>query len=184
MRTTSDGVPLSDIYTRKVDEFLLQTPYHLLNNIQILRPVHKAGNKVESVQRNSKNPPATYQEFVLPDGVTADLDEARATMQRRSPEVVAQPYTASHGIEGHIYRFYYRLDFDLEMPSKNLCLPAGTEISLYNVIKYDMNSLVGAIRKRRFEVEYDPEYHLAIETDGVVREYAVFLAHLDSINYS
>lgn len=171
MRKTPEGVPIPDVYTRAVDEFLLKTPHHLLSTIRILRS-HR--------NRTSGDCPSPYPEFVLPDGPIDDLEVASTTAQRRSPEVIPRTYCASHGIEGQIYRFYYRLDFGLDMPGKKLTLPAGTELALYTVIKYDMNSLVEAIRKRRFEVNYDPDYHKVIEQNGVVREYAVFLAYLNS----
>ncbi len=168
MRQNAEGEAVADIYTRDVDEFLLQTPHHLLSTIGIFR----------SNGQEEGSPDQPYvPEFVLPH---IRVEELEHIIKRRSPEVEPTPYYASHGIKGHIYRFYYILDFDLEMPSKKLSLPAGTEIALYTVMKYEMNSLVTAIRKRRFEVNYDPDYHKKITSGSVVREYAVFLAYLSS----
>jgi hypothetical protein len=168
-----DGEPEPDTYTRSFDEFLLQTPHHILKNIGVLR---------------SKKPPepepadpclASYGEFVLPDETSDELlEQNRMCRLRRTPEVEPKPYCASHNIEGHIYRFYYRLDFDLEMPKKKLRLPAGTEIALYSIIKYKIKTLIEGIKKRRFEVLYDENYHQRLEMNGVVREYAVFVAYL------
>ncbi|HEX8174369.1 MAG TPA: hypothetical protein VF543_04535, partial [Pyrinomonadaceae bacterium] len=160
-----------DKYTRSFDEFLLQTPHHLLNNIEILRSI--------------KSPWAqnSWNEFTIPDEEPDEfLDEKRACKLRRTPDVVPKPYCASHGIEGHIYRFYYRLDFDLEMPRKKLRIPEGTEISLYTIIKYNMRSLIEGIKKRRFKVLYDENYHQRLEINDVVREYAVFVAYLSETN--
>jgi hypothetical protein len=170
-RKNPEGEPIADIYTRSVDEFLLQTPHHLLSTIGIF--CSEGDCEVSA----GEAPLPHIPEFVLPNTPT---DEQERIIKQRSPEVEPNLYYASHGIEGHIYRFYYRLDFGLEMPSKKLSLPAGTEIALYTVIKYDMNSLVSAIRKRRFEVNYDPGYHKVITQGDVVREYAVFLAYLNS----
>jgi hypothetical protein len=172
MRTVN-GQPEPDVYTRSVDDFLLQTPHHLLSNIRILRS--KCQLKTES--EISRLP---YPEFLLPeDSDGSDELESASSRKRRSPSVVAKPYTASHGIEGHIYRFYYRLDFDLEMPRKRLRLPAGTDIALYTIIKYNVASLVEGIKRRRFKVNYRDDYHLSLGSNNVKREYAVFVAYLD-----
>lgn len=168
MRQNAEGEPIPDKYKRDVDEFLLQTPHHLLSTIGIF---------TSNGQEESSSDQPYVPEFVLPH---TRVEEVEHIIKRRSPEVEPTPYYASHGIQGHIYRFYYILDFDLEMPSKKLSLPAGTEIALYTVMKYEMNSLVTAIRKRRFEVNYDPGFHKIINFGGVVREYAVFLAYLNS----
>jgi hypothetical protein len=162
-----DGTAVPDTYTRSFDEFLLQTPHHLLNNIGILRSI---------------KPPESsdyYDEFTIPDEKPGEyLEERRSCRLRRSPDVDPKPYAASHGIEGHIYRFYYRLDFDLEMPKKRLRIPAGTEIALYTIIKYNMKTLIEGITKRRFQILYDDNYQLRLEVNDVVRQYAVFVAYL------
>jgi hypothetical protein len=162
-----DGKFVADKYTRSFDEFLLQTPHHLLKNIGILRSI-KPPEAIDS-----------YDEFIIPEGKADEpLEEITECCLRRSPDVIPKPYAASHGIEGHIYRFYYRLDYDLEMPKKRLRIPAGTEIVLYTIIKYNIETLIEGIKKRRFQVLYDPDYHQRLEIHDVRREYAVFVAYL------
>jgi hypothetical protein len=89
-------------------------------------------------------------------------------------------YSASHGIKGQIYRFNYNLSFPLEMAREKTQLRAGSEIVLYSIIKYDMDTLITGIEKRQLKVNYKPNYHKLIETENGLREYAVLVAYLDN----
>ncbi|HXD31829.1 MAG TPA: hypothetical protein VN643_11975 [Pyrinomonadaceae bacterium] len=150
-----------DDYARTWDKFLLQTPHHLLKNLEILR----SGKPSDSIE---------VDEFTLPTETGSD---SIACLERRTPKVKPKPYNTRHGIEGQIYRFYYNLDFDLTMPSCGLRLPAKSEIVLYSIIKYDMETLVRGIEKRRFTVRHNPNYHSIVDTENGKREYAVFVAY-------
>lgn len=96
---------------------------------------------------------------------------------------MAEPYSARHQIEGQIYRFYYKLAFDLKLRKSEeqeiRQLPKGTLVLLYNIIKYNMRTLVTGIEKSGlFKIKYDPNYHQVVDTPNGEREYAVFSAFL------
>lgn len=151
-----------DLYDRSWDEFLLQTPKHLLEITKLL---------VSLQPENSQKLP----EFVLP------LNDVK---QERCPTVKPDYYMARHGITGQIYRFYYKLEFDLKLAeslNKDLQpLPKGTQILLLNIIKYDIKTLIkGIVNGMSFMVDYDESYHKIIKTDNGEREYALFSAYLE-----
>ncbi len=150
-----------DEYKRNWDDFLLQTPKHLLETNKLLE--------------SSRSPESTFlPEFDLPE--TGDSD--------RCPSVVPESYIVRHRIEGQIYRFYYKLEYDLNLAfglNKGLRpLPKGSLILLYNIVKYNIKTLVNGIETcGLFKVKYDPQYHQMIDTPNGMREYAVFSAFLD-----
>jgi ABC-type transport system involved in Fe-S cluster assembly fused permease/ATPase subunit len=90
-----------------------------------------------------------------------------------------------HGIKGQIYRFYYKLSYDLHL-NKNLGqisrpLPKGSLILLHSIIKYKMRTLVNGIETSGlFKVKYDPSYHQIVDTLNGKREYAIFSAYLEN----
>ena len=145
-------------------EFLMNMPQFLLNTQNIL---------VSTRDKESSELP----EF------TVYSENVRA----RYPAPVPEPYFVSHGIKGQIYRFYYKLGFDLhlvESLAKTIQpLPRDTLILLVNIIKYDMQTLVGGIDKAlSFRVAYDDRFHKIVQTSNGIREYAVFSAYLESLN--
>lgn len=152
----------SDQYIRNWDDFLLQSLKHLLETKKLL---------FSSRQQNSKELP----EFTLPDNESKN---------HRCPPVKPEPYIVRHNIKGQIYRFYYKLSFDLSL-SSNLNytlrpLPKGTLILLHSIIKYDMKTLVTGIEKTGlFQISYDTNYHQIVNTQNGKREYAVFSAYLN-----
>jgi len=155
MRSTPDE------YKRNWDDFLLQTPKHLLETKKIL-----------SSSRPDKD--QDLPEFNLPK--SGDHD--------RCPPVIPESYIVRHKIEGQIYRFYYKLSYHLKLASavnKELRpLPAGTLILLYNIIKYNMQTLVRGVEKcGLFKIQYDENYHQIVDTQNGKREYAVFTAYLE-----
>lgn len=150
-----------DVYKRNWDEFLLQTPKHLL----------EINNFLESNSLFSDN---SLPEFSLPK----DGDSERC------PAVIPEAYIVRHGIRGQIYRFYYKLAYDLKLSSnvdRNFkYLPKGTLILLYNIVKYDIISLVSGIETSGlFKVAYDKNFHQIVDTPNGIREYAVFSAYLN-----
>ncbi|MBV9576708.1 MAG: hypothetical protein JO149_08810, partial [Gammaproteobacteria bacterium] len=153
--------PKPDKYKRNWDNFLLQTPKHLLETSKLFDSLR---------QENSDE----LSEFTLPKN---------SEKNTRCPPVIPEPYLARHQIEGQIYRFYYKLAFDLklnELSHEFRQLPKGTLILLYNIIKYNMPSLVAGIEKiGLFKVKYNPHYHQIVKTENGEREYAVFSAYIE-----
>jgi len=162
-----------EVYTRNWDDFLLQTPHHLLQNLGVLRSRRPLNDADEDGAYHAP------EEFVLPDDKPGQFQaEKTRVREERCPEVDVSDYSASHGVKGKIYRFNYILSFPLEMVKEKRQLRAGSEIVLYSIIKYDMPSLVRGLEKRQFRVNYNPAYHKAIDTENGRREYAVFIAYL------
>ncbi|OGT38921.1 MAG: hypothetical protein A3F12_01945 [Gammaproteobacteria bacterium RIFCSPHIGHO2_12_FULL_38_14] len=153
---------IPDEYKRNWDDFLLQTPKHLLETKKLLESSQSIDNHA-------------IPEFNLPE--TGDDDCC--------PPVIPESYIVRHQIEGKIYRFYYRLKYDLKL-SSNLCadlrpLPTGTLILLYNIIKYNMEKLVNGLEKcGLFKIKYDKNYHQIVDTPNGKREYAVFVAYSEN----
>ena len=150
-----------DEYKRNWDDFLLQTPKHLLETNQLF-------------QSSRTNDDKRLPEFSLPEDGDTD----------RCPSVKPEPYLVQHGISGQIYRFYYRLSFNLSLIANNKAiqkqLPSGSLILLYSIIKYDLDSLVEGIKAcGLFDVQYDNMYHQIVSTPNGCREYAVFSAFID-----
>jgi len=151
-----------DKYIRNWDDFLLQTPRHLLETKKLLKS-HKPKDDVE------------LPEFLLP------IDNSNTN---RCPPVRPEHYIVRHQIEGHIYRFYYKLAFDLELTNfdhKTIRpLPKGTLILLHSIIKYNMHTLVNGLETSgQFSISYDENYHQVVDTPNGKREYAVFSAYLE-----
>lgn len=151
-----------DIYKRNWDDFLLQTPKHLLE-------VHKL---IESSYTPTNN---TLPEFSLPPN---------SNDNERCPAVVPESYLVRHAIQGQIYRFYYKLAYELKLSSlldqKTQSLPKGSLILLYNIVKYNMPSLVSGIETcGLFKIKYDHTYHQMVDTPNGKREYAIFSAYLN-----
>jgi hypothetical protein len=149
-----------DEYKRNWDDFLLQTPKHLLETNKLL---------LSAQDENSKDLP----EFSLPQNGNTD----------RCPSVIPEPYKVRHGIEGQIYRFYYKLDYDLclspLLDKGSKFLPSNSLILLYNIVKYNIETLVNGIKIcGLFNIEYDKKYHQIVNTPNGEREYAVFSAFL------
>ena len=156
MRSTPDE------YIRIWDDFLLQTPRHLLETKKLL----KSSRSIDSDE---------LAEFTLKQDRSQD---------DRCPPVVPEQYIVRHQIEGQIYRFHYRLAFDLELANATQQtlrkLPKGTLILLFNIIKYNMQTLVDGIKKGGiFNIAYDKDYHQVVDTSNGKREYAVFSAYLE-----
>lgn len=151
-----------DEYKRNWDDFLLQTPKHLLET-----------NKL--IQSSRKEQSLGLPEFSLP--LNGETD--------RCPSVEPETYKVRHGIEGQIYRFYYKLEYDLNLsPSLNKgikYLPAGSLILLYNIVKYNIKTLVNGIETcGLFKIAYDENYHQIVDTPNGEREYAVFSAYINN----
>lgn len=110
-----------DQYSAKFYEFLLQTPQHLLHDLQIL---------------SSSDP---TREFTIP----ADLRHYPTIDARLNDEwITMQPYNGEHGLTGDRYSFYYPLQTDIWLAGQPKDrVPAGTRLMLYSVTKYDFETL-------------------------------------------
>lgn len=154
MRSTPDE------YKRNWDDFLLQTPKYLLETNKLL-------------ESSRLSPSTQLPEFNLPN----------LGSNERCPSIIPELYVVRHGIEGQIYRFYYKLEYDLYL-SNSLdnglrSLPKGTLILLYNIVKYKMNTLINGIEAcGLFKIKYNPNFHQIVDTSNGKREYAVFSAYL------
>jgi len=152
---------VADEYKRVWDDFLLETPRHLLETKKLLISHRKSSNK-------------ELPEFTLPKNKQAS---------ERRPATIPEPYLARHKIKGQIYRFYYRLAYDLSLAShlekESALLPKGTLTLLFNIIKYDVKTLVKGIEQcGLFKIKHDEYYHQIVDTLEGKREYAVFSAYL------
>lgn len=154
--------PTPDEYIRNWDDFLLQAPRHLLETKKLL----ESSREPDSLE---------LPEFTLPE------DNSKSD---RCPAIKPEQYIVRHQIEGQIYRFYYKLAYDLDL-AKSLNqasrpLPKGTLILLHSIIKYNIATLVSGIEKcGLLKVKYDPNYHQVVDTPNGKREYAVFSAYLE-----
>ncbi len=99
----------------------------------------------------------------------------KTSRDRRMPGVALRDYTF-RAIEGQIYDFYYKLDYDLEYPAENRIVDAGTSLLLYSVTKFEPAGLVSFLKGLGYAVTYDPLYHERIDTEFGPREYTVMLA--------
>lgn len=150
-----------DEYIRNWDDFLLQAPKHLLETKKLLK-----SSRAEDSQE--------MPEFTL----SLDVDKSN-----RCPPISPEPYIVRHQIRGQIYRFYYKIAFDLDVAKDRIAspLPKGSLILLHSIIKYDMETLVNGIKKcGLFNVKYLPSYHQVVDTPNGKREYAVFSAFVEN----
>lgn len=153
-----------EIYAKNWYDFLLVTPQKLLTTKKILKS-HQPFNSND-----------------LPEFSFSDKHQ-----NLRFPQVKPEPYIVRHQIEGHIYRFYYKLAFDLELVEditirehKPKFLPKGTLILLCGIIKYNMDTLIHGVKKSGlFKISYNKNYHRIVDTANGKREYAVFSAYLE-----
>jgi hypothetical protein len=142
-----------DYYSPSWSDFLVETPLHLLRDLKVL----------ESSRPESSDEP---DEFLLSN------DRLRSV---RCPPVQPKPYYFQ-GIEGQLYRFFYRLSFDLKEPGSGVSLASGSELLLYSITKYDPTTLSGFLNNKGYTVLYRPEYHQRVETELGLREYVVLAA--------
>ncbi|HXD31830.1 MAG TPA: hypothetical protein VN643_11980 [Pyrinomonadaceae bacterium] len=142
-----------DQYSSSWSDFLLETPVYLLRELKVLSSSKpKLNNEAD--------------EFFIPD------DDLRSV---RCPPVPPETYSF-HGIEGQVYRFLYRLSFDIEAPLSGVSLAAGSQFLLYSITKYDPASLARFLENQGYTALYKPEYHQRVETELGLREYVVLAA--------
>jgi hypothetical protein len=151
------GKNIQERYERNWDDFLVQTPHHLMADLKL----------IESTNCDADELP----EFVLPD------ERGSPGYAARFPTVVPKPYSAGI-ISGQVYDFYYVLSHDLVKPWKgqDIRVPKGSKLLLYNIIKYDPGTLVNFLEEKGLRVQYDPRLNLKVKTANGEREYGVLAA--------
>lgn len=123
------GEKTSEKYSRNLEDLLLATPKYLTHELTMLRSHQPEGDTQEP-------------EFVLP--------EDRGEREKRWPAVVEQLDYLGEGllqgahVKGKIYEFYYQTQWDLslEIGEEVKRVPAGTNLLLYNIIKFDEDTLI------------------------------------------
>lgn len=131
---------VQESYRRDLEDLLLATPRYLTHEMSML----------ESHQpEDSKEEP----EFILPAN-----DEEK---KKRWPPLEQIEYQGAGilrelYVKGQIYQFYYKTRWDLtmNMDGEELRIPAGTSLLLYNIIKFDKNTLIDYLVK--FQNLYQP----------------------------
>lgn len=114
-------------YSRDLEDLLLATPRYLTHETHILKS-----------HRGEDTAP---EEFVLPD----DPEEQKKRWTTHPYDYEGDGIKgAGTCVAGKIYEFSYKTQWDLSMEfdRKTLTIPAGTNLLLYNIIKFDQKSLV------------------------------------------
>jgi len=142
-----------DLYDRSTCEFFLQTPRYFVDS-EIL---------VSGRSEDAGEPP----EFSITD----------ENFRERCPQN-RQPFSTKDDIDCDLYRFHYRLDYDLALPERELQIPEGTRLLIFTITKYDPRSLVQFLESQRLDVAYDTGFVNEYRFPDGVRRYAVLAAHL------
>ena len=117
-------------YAKDLEDLLLATPRYLTHELTMLK-THQP--------ENDKDEP----EFVLPE------DEAKRN--ERWPGVAQTDYEgagikriAGAQVRGKIYEFYYvtKWELSMELDGKTLSIPGGANLLLYNIIKFNKDTLI------------------------------------------
>lgn len=145
-----------ETYERDLDDLLLATPKYLTYELGILKSHPPAHEKL--------------REFILPE------DDEKEKMER-CPPVEAATYVGeglireTH-IKGHIYEFHYKTKWELtmELKEETLSIPGGTALLLYNIIKFDLATLIAFLKSRGLELLAEPGEPYKVGE----REYAMF----------
>jgi hypothetical protein len=139
-------------YIAPLDEFaplLLATLKYLTHDLKVLKS-HQPKDSAE------------VGEFGLPE------DEKNKV--KRCPSVHVEEYLGAYSlhadnnqgdglvvekkhIKGDIYEFFYitQWDLSLELEEETLIVPAGTALLLYNIIKFDRNTLIDFLKSKGLE---------------------------------
>jgi hypothetical protein len=137
-------------YNKDVENLLLATPRYLTHELNMIRS-HQPTDGPESDEE---------PEFFLPDN--------KGEKEKRWPADVAAPDYFGAGpnvaqVTGKQYQFYYRTRWDLTMGAGDdeKRIPAGSYLMLYNIIKFEWNSLIRYLESRGlFSCGVQPVPHL------------------------
>jgi hypothetical protein len=161
-------------YPPRMWQFFLQTPYYLMQ-----------GGLLTGNSNDEFDPQKINEEIAL---VVNGKSTSKARLGGRY-ELCVDSYSASFGVRGAIYRFYYRTAGDVHVGKSEAggVLPAGSPILLHTIKKYDIPSLVGYLRTRG-EVETPvamrldlkpPVYSVGEQVDPEGSSMAVLIVHLN-----
>jgi hypothetical protein len=139
---------IQEKYTRDLDKLLLETPRYLTHELRILK----------SHQPETGDETREAREFFLPE----DDDHQKV---KRCPSVQVEKYQGDHSVQaekgkvekkhirGDIYEFFYITEWDLsmEMGGETLTVPEHTPLLLYNIIKFDLDTLIAFLNSRGLE---------------------------------
>lgn len=146
-------------YPARVWRFFLQTArYLVLHELDL-----EAENKDEFLPPTEKE---VISDHLLEDGPPKGSPRLRMEVDSN--------HRASFGLRGQLHRFYYRTQGRLvanQDGGRTSVLPAGKEILLHSITKYDVESLVSFLREHALEV--DPPKKLNIGP----AEIAVIVTH-------
>jgi hypothetical protein len=156
-----------DTYSSDIFEFLLETP-HLLLSIGVLESKRLPGDPRPS---EFARPESERCENPLIASLRCGLENGGRDNSEIIP-VESYKHEGLNRIKSQVYRFNYRTDFDLVCQDGST-LPAGSEILLYAITKYEMTSLKKYLSKQRLSVHHDPTYDQILETKYGPRQYAV-----------
>jgi hypothetical protein len=143
-----NGKVIQEKYTRDLDKLLLETPRYLTHELRILKS-HQPDKGEESNEA---------REFFLPED-----DEKKKV--KRCPSVQVEGYQGDYSvraekgtvekkhIKGDIYEFFYITQWDLsmEMGVETLTVPERTALLLYNIIKFDLDTLIAFLKSKGLE---------------------------------
>jgi len=135
-------------YERDLDDLLLATPRYLTHELQIIKS-HPSEEIIEDEDK----------EFFLP----RDKDKK----DNRCPAVTAKSYQGDgmvrgNHVSGKIYEFFYRTQtrLTMELEEETLMVPKGTDLLLYNIIKFDLDSLVAFLESKGLTTLYSKIYQV------------------------
>lgn len=141
---------VQETYQKELEDLLLATPRYLTHELSMLKTQKPEDSTAED-------------EFILPE-VKTEADNA--AKEKRWPEVIQLDYEGdglmrgTH-VKGKIYEFFYNTQWDLSMTldGEELRIPAGTSLLLYNIIKFDKDTLIDFLvsLKGLFQVGHEPE---------------------------
>jgi hypothetical protein len=149
LRRTSDGNPIEDRY--EVDALTLDAARSLVEEGSHLISMRKDGS------------------------IIAASDSPEFLVRKRALPVRAERYANAMGVTGVVYRFRYRLRNTLAVPDRSAVMPAGSNVVLSVIIKYEVETLVALLRERGFQVVAPDRHFPALEqVNGLERyRYAV-----------
>lgn len=139
-----------------LDPFLLETPRHLQHDLGLL------------VSMRDGVPMSYSKEFVFDPNARPKL-------------IRPLDYRTPQGIQGKVYRFFYSLKNDIRTWDGELSAKRGTDIFLYSVVKYHLESLTQFLQVRGLEIKAPPKDYAVLNTlyGEDTLHYVVFAAFRD-----
>lgn len=123
-------------YEKDLEELLLATPRYLTHELTMLKSGKSEKDKEE-------------REFFLPEDENERIKRWPRTEDEDLP-YLGDGLVQGERVEGKIYEFYYKTKWDLSMSldKEDLRIPGGTNLLLYNIIKFDEDSLINFLKSK------------------------------------